>query len=476
MVKNKATSPLEGGKTIRDVLDKVHSWVDKPGIKSTFFWTSKLMEVVVQIDENSSPIGKGLEGLKVISKSYQHYTENVSQRNPLNEFYNKHYKNLILEHPIRIFIQSLDKKRISLKGITSKGQGSQKFMQYTTKSGKHVHWVAMGEEPDSFSSITGLYVEDPSQIQEIREEFFTELWESYNNEIEFAINEKQESLYLKQIEYDPWEYQGTQGSELVVRWKKFLEKGNRRSVILQGPPGTGKSTLARYVAKEIGGRLLYLSVEILNYGYLGFLLKVISSMEPTVIIIDDLDRLNKDRSYPLLSLFEETVNKTSLIIASTNHVENLSSALKRPGRFDEIWEVNAPTSEVIGTLVDHFAKEESLELSEEVRNKIMEISLERELPGAYIKELIRRVSALGEGELEFQKGDITFYKENIMTEDITFYKEDIPKEEDAYYEDDWDEDEDEEDWDEDEAEFMRYHFHGLGPKPKTIPWIEIKDL
>ena len=126
-----------------------------------------------------------------------------------------------------------------------------------------------------------------------------------------------------------------------------------RGVILYGPPGTGKTLLARATANEVEAQFYYINgPEIVGTSYgesEGNLRRIFGEAvhhAPSVIFIDELDVIATKRGESgshadtrlvtqLLSLMDG-LNKVDgvVILATTNRIETLDVALRRPGRFD----------------------------------------------------------------------------------------------------------------------------------------------
>jgi len=139
---------------------------------------------------------------------------------------------------------------------------------------------------------------------------------------------------------------------------RFTKMGGKlpKGVLLHGPPGTGKTLLAKAVAHEARVPFLLSSGSEFVEMYVGVgasrvrdLFAKANRMAPCIIFIDELDAIGKSRggiggggndereqtlNQILVELdgFEE--NSGIIVIAATNRVEILDSALTRPGRFD----------------------------------------------------------------------------------------------------------------------------------------------
>jgi transitional endoplasmic reticulum ATPase len=126
-----------------------------------------------------------------------------------------------------------------------------------------------------------------------------------------------------------------------------------RGIILYGPPGSGKTHLARAVANEVEARFYYINgPEIIGTyageteGNLRRIFGEASHHAPSIVFIDELDALAPKRGETgahsdiravtqLLSLMDGLTRVDSVIvIGTTNRIDSVDTAFRRPGRFD----------------------------------------------------------------------------------------------------------------------------------------------
>jgi transitional endoplasmic reticulum ATPase len=126
-----------------------------------------------------------------------------------------------------------------------------------------------------------------------------------------------------------------------------------RGIILYGPPGAGKTHLARAVANEVEARLYYINGPDVIGTYTGEteanlrrMFNEASHHSPSIIFIDELDAMAPKRGETgahsdtrtvtqLLALMDGLKRVDAVIvIGTTNRLDSVDSAFRRPGRFD----------------------------------------------------------------------------------------------------------------------------------------------
>ena len=157
----------------------------------------------------------------------------------------------------------------------------------------------------------------------------------------------------------------------AVEWpmkhpESFKRMGIRpsRGVLLYGPPGTGKTLMAKAVAKESEANFIQVKGPSLLSMWVGKseegvrkIFEKAREVSPCIIFFDEIDAIAGRRGTDQNKVTERVLNqllsemdgiedmKDVLVVAATNRPDMIDPALLRPGRFDKILLVNAPTEE-----------------------------------------------------------------------------------------------------------------------------------
>ncbi|NWN45676.1 ATP-dependent metallopeptidase FtsH/Yme1/Tma family protein [Candidatus Phytoplasma pruni] len=150
--------------------------------------------------------------------------------------------------------------------------------------------------------------------------------------------------------------------DFLKRPKKYKDMGASipKGVLLSGPPGTGKTLLAKAVAGEAGVPFYSVTGADFKNQYFGVgaarmrkLFQEIRENAPCVLFIDEIDTIGKKRgsianddgstiNQLLTEMDGFTESYGIIVMAATNRLDMLDSALLRPGRFDRQFTVGLP--------------------------------------------------------------------------------------------------------------------------------------
>ena len=167
------------------------------------------------------------------------------------------------------------------------------------------------------------------------------------------INPSVESRIVFEVDdaFEP--LQSEQSVKYSEYLKKVLDSGIPRSVMFYGPPGTGKSTLSRAIVDNM--KLHSLRIRITDLGSFDTttLCEAISVFSPDAIIFDDFDRsCDQSRLLEILEFFQKHVK---VVIATVNNRDDLDEAILRPGRFDELINIDKMDDIVIKHVLGEYS-------------------------------------------------------------------------------------------------------------------------
>jgi len=178
----------------------------------------------------------------------------------------------------------------------------------------------------------------------------------------------------------------------------------RRGILLSGPYVTGKTLTAYVTAKkclENGWTFIYLD----RVSGLPQALHFARQYAPAVIFAEDVDRITSgvrdEKVDDVLNNIDGVDSKGHEIITilTTNHIENISRAMLRPGRLDAVINVNPPDTIAAEKLMRLYARG-LIKGSEDLTEAANELA--GTIP-AFIREAVERsklyaISHLGNGE------------------------------------------------------------------------------
>ncbi|WP_281982691.1 AAA family ATPase [Thalassorhabdomicrobium marinisediminis] len=157
----------------------------------------------------------------------------------------------------------------------------------------------------------------------------------------------------------------------LVRWEDVSA-----SVLLHGPPGTGKTMLAEALAGSAGAHFVATSyTDLQAAGHLGDYLKAMATVvaeavarAPSVIFFDELDsfgtrtrdpgsKLSRYMTAVINDLLQQLTRLNAaggvIVVAATNHMDQIDPAILRAGRFDMKLQVPMPDKAGVRDILAH---------------------------------------------------------------------------------------------------------------------------
>lgn len=136
----------------------------------------------------------------------------------------------------------------------------------------------------------------------------------------------------------------------------------KRGILLEGPYGTGK-TLTAYAAarkcEDNGWTFIYLD----TVADLQQAIRFASQYQPAMIFAEDIDRVMEgdDRDHDMDAILNtidgiDSKNTETIVVLTTNHVDNINQAMLRPGRLDAVVSVQPPDAKAVQQLVRMYGR------------------------------------------------------------------------------------------------------------------------
>lgn len=229
-------------------------------------------------------------------------------------------------------------------------------------------------------------------VEEAKKVFDALFWEKVGNFCEINPNkipDEHKDYFMDSVENEGFII-SAKAEQLRVKFQKFLDKGISRSILFYGPPGTGKSNIVKNIASLLGKKTFRMNFSDIRVSK-NFVAQWLNVCKPDIIIIEDIDHSDQNNENTL-AILEKMTKHCKMLVATANAVSKLNDAIVRPGRFDELIEINQMDPEVLRGIVNN---------DEEVLNIV------RDFPIASTMELMKRIEALGKDEALATMDDIT---------------------------------------------------------------------
>lgn len=177
-----------------------------------------------------------------------------------------------------------------------------------------------------------------------------------------------------------------------------LGQSTKKGLLFYGPPGNGKTHTIRYLISELEGHTtLIITAE--QVAQLGEYMALARLLQPTMVIIEDVDLIAREREQSGGPCQESLLNKLlnemdglkedteTVFLLTTNRPQQLEEALaSRPGRIDQVIEFPYPDATGREKLVRLYSK--AVSLGDGVAESV--VSRTAGVSAAFIKELMRR--------------------------------------------------------------------------------------
>lgn len=175
---------------------------------------------------------------------------------------------------------------------------------------------------------------------------------------------------------------------MSVYIRKARAHGISRSFLLTGLPGSGKTSFCEKLAENFDNRLVKVDSSFLNIVSAAEMRMLVDTLQPELLLLDDLDRVDPDQEGKMLFMLETLKRDlpSLVIIATVNDVSALTAALLRPGRLDERLEFLAAKFDLEMALIRHYCDKFGIVPPEE--EEMREISIG--LTAAKLEELVKR--------------------------------------------------------------------------------------
>lgn len=184
-------------------------------------------------------------------------------------------------------------------------------------------------------------------------------------------------------------------------------------ILLSGPPGNGKTTIAEVIAGELGLPFVKIGGMDLTSKWVNESPAVIKELfrqaleKPCVLFFDEFDSVAVNRGSSnthgedrkvvnsLLASIDSARKSRVVLIAATNYIEQIDSAIARDGRFDYRIEVPFPDQEAREAILRGLLKKFSVNAEDATLHHVAQLWVRRSI--AFIESTVKRLRDNGKG-------------------------------------------------------------------------------
>ncbi len=310
------------------------------------------------------------------------------------------YEQFSTSAAIDYLLMNSDKDKQTIKtGGTAKMAGY--HVQYIRDIADSIKIVDFGTD-DKSPEYRRVYVKDGHKLHEMGDAF--DIWKDTNCyclDGDGISSMKYDDVYVDGATYD--------------RTKLLIDSGIVSSLLIVGPSGVGKTSMAHKLAFELYGpnyKMLYFGNNYLVTENGGIrkqsALRAVEIFNPDVVILDDIQQSLAYNNSVFLSMIAE-LRKAKPLLVATYMVDQKRESLyipgMRPGRFDDIIELDYPDTDTRLRIAKIYA-----------RDSLSDVDLQliadktENFTGAYIKAITERLGVIG---IQFIEQEIINLKKTL---------------------------------------------------------------
>jgi len=183
-------------------------------------------------------------------------------------------------------------------------------------------------------------------------------------------------------------------STLIKQYQTCKDHGVpiKRGILLTGPYGTGKTLVARQTAKLcVDNGWTFILVK--DPKHLANAFSYSKRFSPSVVFVEDIDTAfdsnhRNSKTNDFLNTFDNIYSKNAetMFIMTSNHPEQLSKPMLRPGRVDCVVQFELPNASTVAKLIQYFAGDYTTSAEGTVANNLAASNV----TPAILRELVER--------------------------------------------------------------------------------------